>query len=55
MRDVGDSDACLVEAVLHRLVGEAAVMLASRKALFLSRSNDFAVLYQACGRIAKCS
>src|SRR5215216_5353252 len=45
VRDVGDADACLIEAVLHRVVRKPAVMLASREALLLSRSYDFTVLY----------
>ncbi len=54
MRNVGDTDARLVEAVLHRLVWKAAVVLAPGEALLLIRSYDFTVLYDCCGRVAEC-
>src|ERR1051325_1898704 len=54
VRDVGDTDARLVEAVLHRVIRKAAVMFASRETLLLSRSYDFTVLYDCCGRVAEC-
>src|SRR5215217_5960374 len=55
MRDVRDLYACFIEAVLHRLVGKPAVMFASRKPLFLSRSYDLTVFYKGSGRVAECS
>src|SRR5205085_11203258 len=50
--DVLDCDAGFVEAILHRLVGEAAVMFAAREALLFGGGDDLAVACERRGWMA---
>src|SRR5205085_11572146 len=54
VRDVFNCDACFVEAILHRLIGEAAVMFAAREAFLFGGGDDLAVAYKRRGGIAEC-